>query len=146
MSLSNCVFVPASIADVLRGRRLLIIGGDAAPAACARLHAAFDLLEVVHCPTSRHDASARRFARRLADRDWVLVIWVAGLSRTGHGTVVHEICRGREIPFLDCMRAPHPNALVNHLLRLHLVSALERRTGRIPSAASACGAVIRGIA
>lgn len=112
---------------VLRGQKLLIIGGDPREQALQRLRQGFELRSVVHCATRQTDASAQSFAAQLRAPDNLLVIWVCGLSRTNHGAFVHEQCRSLDIPWIDFMRIPHPHTLVAALERLHLVPALQRR-------------------
>ncbi len=89
------------IRAALRGQRVLIIGGDRRETAVARLARDLELAEVVHCPTRESDASPRRFETQFRSPDFVLVIWVLGLSRTHHGIQVHRLCREHGVPWID---------------------------------------------
>lgn len=112
---------------VLRGQRVLIVGGDPRPSAIERLREQLELASVEHCATKESDASPRAFARRLDRLDPLLVIWICGLSRTSHGIYLHARCRELEIPHVDCIRIPHPNTLLAEVLRLRLLGSLRRR-------------------
>ena len=81
------------VRPLLSGQRLLIVGGDAREKAFGRLKVAFDLAEVIHCPTRRTDSSPRRFLSKLRNSDPILVVWMLGLCRTAHGAHVHRECR-----------------------------------------------------
>jgi len=129
--------VTSSITSVLAGQIVLLIGGQSRESARQRLESQLRLRGAVHCPTQSHDASSRRFQSRIDRNDALLVVWIAGLSRTRHGECIRSRCRALRIPFIQCNRIPHPSALIDHLLRLHLVPALEHRAGLIRSAAHA---------
>jgi len=118
------------VRSVLRGQKIIVVGGDRREGALARLAAAFDLSGVIHCRTRKTDASPRCFESRLHDPRVALVIWVAGLSRTNHGEQLHLRCRALGIPWVDCFRIPHPNALAARVAELHLLNAIrDRRAG-----------------
>ncbi|MBI5853014.1 MAG: hypothetical protein HZB39_18545 [Planctomycetes bacterium] len=115
------------IRSLFRAQMLLIVGGDHREQAVQRLRDDLELRDVVHCPTRQSNSSARSFASQLHAPDILLVVWVCGLSRTNHGRVVHQQCRGPALPWIDCMRIPHPHTLVAEIERLHLVAALRAR-------------------
>lgn len=116
-----------SVRSVLEGQTLVVVGGDRREGALARLCGAFNLPEVIHCPTRKNDASPRCFEATLRGPGIVLVVWALGLSRTHHGEHLHRMCRELRIPWVDCFRIPHPNALADRLNELKLVDALVRR-------------------
>ena len=122
------------IRSALRGQRVLIIGGDRRKKAVARLARDLELAEVVHCATRKSDASPRRFAAQFRSPDFVLVVWVLGLSRTHHGIHVHRLCRAHGVPWVDSWRIPNPALLLDQIGRLGIVGALQRR--RLEVAAS----------
>lgn len=117
--------------SALSGRKLLVVGGDPRQEALRRLKNAFDLADVIHCPTRKNDASSRSFKSRLQEPGVALVVWALGLSRTHHGTELHRLCRSFEIPWVDCFRIPHPNLLASRIANLHLLDALQRRSSQL---------------
>jgi hypothetical protein len=129
----------------LRGQSIIVVGGDRRDEALDRLRAAFDLREVIHCPTCKNDASSRSFEARLHSPGIVLAIWVLGLSRTHHGKHLHRLCRSAEIPWVDCFRIPHPNRLAAEICELHLLEAIRAR-GTRPSLAIEITIAMRGVA
>lgn len=116
-----------SIRAALRGQRLLVIGGDPREKAIARLARDLELAEVVHCPTRQSDASPRRFESQFRAPDFVLVVWVLGLSRTHHGIHVHRLCREAGLPWIDCWRIPNAGVLIAQIARLGVLAAIQRR-------------------
>jgi hypothetical protein len=115
------------IRSLFHNQKLLIVGGDHREHAVQRLRDDLELSDVVHCPTRQSDSSARSFASQLHAPDILLVVWVCGLSRTNHGAVLHQQCRRLALPWVDCLRIPHPHTLVADIERLHLVAALQAR-------------------
>jgi hypothetical protein len=116
--------------DALREGTIIIVGGDRRDAALRRLHIAFELANVIHCCTRKSDSSCRRFASQLHDPGVVLVVWVLGLSRTHHGEHLHRLCRTIGVPWVDCFRIPHPNALLARIADLRLLDSLHARRAR----------------
>lgn len=114
----------------LRGESIIIVGGPRRDEALDRLRDAFDLREVIHCPTCKNDASTRSFKARLESPGIVLAIWVLGLSRTDHGKHLHRLCRTAGIPWIDCYRIPHPNRLAADIREFHLLDAIRARSNR----------------
>jgi hypothetical protein len=117
----------SSVRSVLRGQTVVVVGGNRRDGALARLRAALDLAEVIHCPTRKSDASSRCFEPSLHRLGVVLVVWVLGLSRTHHGEHLHQRCRELGIPYIDTFRIPHPNALLAKIEDLRLLDALKHR-------------------
>jgi hypothetical protein len=119
------------IRSVLRGQRLLIVGGELREQATARLQDELQLAEVVHCATNAHDASPKRFEKHFSDSRFLLVVRLVEFSRTHHGTWVHRACRDRGFPYLDCRAIPHPRRLLAEIERLKLLPALQARRARV---------------
>jgi hypothetical protein len=119
------------IRSVLRGQKVVVVGGDSREAALSRLSTSFELSGLIHCPTRKSDASPKRFASRLCEPGIALVIWALGLSRTHHGEHLHQLCRQLDIPYVDSFRIPHPNSLVAHIEKLRLLEALRRRRAKL---------------
>jgi len=117
----------ATARDALRSGRIVIVGGDRRDNCLRRLHTELQLSDVVHCPTRKNDASCNRFVAQLHQPDVLLVVWILGLSRTHHGEHLHRLCRTLGIPWVDCFRIPHPNALLACVEKLRLVDELCRR-------------------
>ncbi len=117
----------SQIRAALRGQRVLVIGGDRREKAITRLARELELAEVVHCATRKSDASPRKFSAQFRSPDFVLVVWVLGLSRTHHGIHVHRLCREHWVPWVDSWRIPHPAPLLDQIRRLGIVGALQRR-------------------
>lgn len=119
------------IRSVLRGQKVVVVGGDPREAVLSRLSTSFELAGLIHCPTRKSDASPKRFASRLCEPGIALVIWALGLSRTHHGEHLHQLCRQLDIPYVDSFRIPHPNSLVAHIEKLRLLDALRRRREKL---------------
>jgi hypothetical protein len=119
------------IRSVLRGQKVVVVGGDSREAALSRLSTSFELASLIHCPTRKSDASPKRFASHLCEPGIALVIWALGLSRTHHGEHLHQLCRQLGIPWVDSFRIPHPNSLVARIEKLRLLDALRRRRARL---------------
>jgi hypothetical protein len=117
----------------LKGLNIAIVGGDARDDSLARLQKDFDLHRVVHCPTRRNDPSTRAFGAALHRPGIVMVVWLCGLSRTNHGKQLRAICRNLGIPWVDCVRIPHPHVLAARVTDLHLLDAIVRRRARLES-------------
>lgn len=133
-------------ACVLRGQKLLIVGGDRREGALRRLFEAFDFADVIHCPTRKADSSARCFASHVRRSEVVLVVWVTGLSRTHHGTQLHNLCRSLRIPWIACFRIPHPNALAARITECRLFGAIRARREQLVGIKSAGSPRIGGAA
>ncbi len=117
----------------LKGFTIAIVGGDPREIQLARLQRGFDLDRVVHLPTRRSDPSPRAFGAALRRPDIVLVVWLCGLSRTNHGKQLRAICRTLGIPWVDCLRIPHPHLLDARIDELHLLDAILCRRARVES-------------
>lgn len=111
----------------LVGMKLLLVGGDPRPNAVDNIETKLGLEEAIHCPTRKSDASAWRFASKLYTPRLALVVCARGLTRTQHGSDLHEWCRQLEIPLLNCNHLPHPNALIAAIATARLTSAVLRR-------------------
>lgn len=127
----------ARIRAALRGQTLLVVGGDRRQEQLARLRNALEV-EVIYCPTRRSDASSRAFRCQINRNGIVLVVCVVGLCRTDHCRKLHQLCRQLGIPWIDCHRIPHPNALEAAIEERRLASAITRRA-RLVSAAGSPG-------
>ena len=125
------MIVSTQIRSALRGQKLVVVGGERREGALRRLVNAFELVEVIHCATRRSDASPRSFETSLRTPGIVLAVWALGLSRTHHGEHLHRLCRELRIPWIDCYRIPHPNALLARLEELRLCDALVDRRGLV---------------
>jgi len=123
------------IRAALKGTRMLIVGGDPSPKTIQRLKSSLSLRQVIHCPTRKSDASARRFQFRLHDQYIALVVCARGLTRTEHGKTLHALCRGLEVPLLNCYHIPHPNNLVASIAKARLTMPLVEHCAFIKNAA-----------
>jgi len=117
----------SGVRTALQGQRVLVVGGDRRDQALARLRLGLALSDVAHCRTRKSDASPKCFESQIRHPGIVLVVWVLGLSRTHHGEHLHRLCREMGIPWIDCFRIPHPNALIARLVELRLGDALAAR-------------------
>jgi hypothetical protein len=134
------------IRSVLRGQKVVIVGGDPREAALSRLSMSFELSSLIHCPTRKSDASPKRFASRFYEPGIALVIWALGLSRTQHGEHLHQLCRQLDIPWVDSFRIPHPNSLAARIEKLHLLDALRRRRAKLETHWTSAVTQIGGVA
>lgn len=110
----------------LKGRKIVLVGGDRREDALRRLEGAFELAGVIHCRTRQADPSSRSFRFRLLEPGIALVVWAFGLTRTNHGRELRRLCQGIGIPFIATRHIPHPNRLVEEITSLNLLPALMR--------------------
>lgn len=111
----------------LAGLNLLLVGGDSRPNAIENLESKLGLEEAIHCPTRKSDASARRFVSKLYTPRLALVVCARGLTRSQHGSDLHDWCRELKIPLLNCNHLPHPDALIAAIVKARLVGQVLRR-------------------
>lgn len=107
--------------------KLLLVGGDPRPNAIKNIESKLGLEEAIHCPTRKSDASAWRFVSKLRTPRLALVVCARGLTRTQHGSDLHDWCRELEVPLLNCNHLPHPNALVAAIVNARLTNRVLRR-------------------
>lgn len=107
--------------------KMLLVGGDPRPKAIQGIETMLQLEEVIHCPTRKSDASAWRFASRLHTPGIALVVCARGLTRSQHGSDLHDWCRKLHLPLLNCNHIPHPNALLAAIVNARLTSSVLRR-------------------
>lgn len=117
----------SSIRCALVDLKLLLVGGDPRPNAVENIERILRLEEAIHCPTRKSDASGWRFASKLRTPRLALVVCARGLTRTQHGSDLHDWCRELEIPLLNCNHLPHPNALIAAIVNARLTNAVLRR-------------------
>ena len=111
----------------LADTKILLVGGDPRHEVAARIQSGLNLAAVVHRPTRKSDASSWRFASALKANCYSLVICARGLTRTQHGSDLHEFCRKLELPLLNCKRLPHPNIIIPAIVHARLTSSVLRR-------------------
>lgn len=116
--------------------KVLLVGGDPRPNAIERIKTALRLEAAIHCPTRKSDASVWRFAARLRTPGLALVVCARGLTRTQHGSDLHDRCRELKLPLLNCNHLPHPNTLVAGIINARLTGAVLRRCEALKSSAS----------
>lgn len=116
---------------LLRGRKIIVVGGQPRPENIQNLRAALALLHVQHCTSSRHDASPRSYAKHIEHDDAVLVVVLCGASRTHQVHDTHQRCRRLCVPFIDCDKIPNANLLLHMIVELELLAALEQRVADI---------------
>ena len=115
------------IRALLRGRKIIVVGGQTRSENIHNLRAALALSHVEHCTSSKHDASTRSYAKYIEHDDAVLVVVLCGAWRTHQINDTHQRCRRLAIPFVDCGKIPNANLLLHKLVELDLKMALERR-------------------
>ncbi len=111
----------------LAGTKILLVGGDPRHEVAARIQSSLNLAAVVHRPTRKSDASSWRFASALKAGGYSLVICARGLTRTQHGSDLHEFCRQLDLPLLDYTRLPNPNIIIPAIVHARLTSPVLRR-------------------
>ncbi len=109
------------------GLRAVIVGGDPKPAQVQRIQTSLSFEEVLHCTTRKSDASSRAFERALLSGDIILAVWLWGVSRTSHGESFREICRSKDLPWIEVRHMPHPRKLAALVESLGLRPKLLRR-------------------
>lgn len=129
----------SALFGALHGLDIAIVGGDPRDAQITRLQRDYALNSVVHCPTRQGDPSPRKFEAALHRPGIVLAIWLCGLSRTNHGKQLRAICKGLDIPWLNCPHIPHPNLLAALVHDHRLLDAILRRRSYLLTTASSGG-------
>jgi hypothetical protein len=117
----------------IAGLKVLLVGGDPRPDCIQRIQTSLRLEEAIHCPTRKRDASAWSFASKLCTPRLVLVVCARGLTRTQHGSHLHDQCRRLNVPLLDCYHLPHPNALIGGIVKARLTDAVLQRCMQLKS-------------
>lgn len=103
--------IPSSVAAELRGKRVLIVGGDCRPNQLQRLRRTLPETEFVWHPTRQSDPSFEGLERLVTRSNVHVVMVVHGLTRTAHSKAVRRLCSSHAKPLIWCWR-PTPTAIV----------------------------------
>jgi hypothetical protein len=103
------------LSELLRGRAVVLIGGEVDQLAKARLERVFGLSELIWLE-AHHEQSIERFAAPVQRPDVVLVMVVIRWMSHGHGDV-KQYCDPLDKPFVRLQGTTHPNRVANDVLR-----------------------------
>ncbi len=103
------------VARLLKGRAVVLIGGEVDQLAKARLERVFGLSELIWLE-AHHEQSVERFAAPVQRPDVVLVMVVIRWMSHGHGDV-KQYCDPLGKPFVRLQGTTHPNRVANDVLR-----------------------------
>ncbi len=102
------------VAQLLRGRVVVLIGGEVDPYAKARLERVFGLSELIWLE-AHHEQSIERFAAPVQRPDVALVMVIIRWMSHGHGEV-KQYCDPLGTPFVRLQGTTNPNRVANDVL------------------------------
>lgn len=88
------------VAELLRGRTIVVVGGDPRPEHADRLRAAFELREVVWPETSRTNPSVSGLEPYVARADVALVLMLIRFVRHGVNWDLPDVCARHDVPLV----------------------------------------------
>jgi len=105
------------VADLLRGRTVLLIGGDTRQEHADRLREAFELAELLWPGTSESNPSVTVFEPLVARPEVVLVLMLIKLNRHGITEELPAVCERYGKPIVRLVGGYHPDQVSLQILK-----------------------------
>lgn len=105
------------VADLLRGRAVLLIGGDTRQDHADRLREAFELAELLWPGTSESNPSVTVFEPLVARPEVALVLMLIKLNRHGITEELPAVCDRHGKPIVRLVGGYHPDQVAQQILK-----------------------------